>query len=344
MLYFYGYSITICNFDIKLSGNPMKQPLSLIFSVFLFFLPFFAAFAQKTEKDAIISTAPYDSLKNFLGDDVARYKGQELWLKPLPKQQQEYGYANFILQYKKDDDVLNSEKNIYKCCDGYNSQYNELVNKHFFVQEVLKHPKSKKDDGGYNDEFYLQLQEIISGDIVYYKYTTDSEFTFPFIVMGFLEKQKSLVLGEEYVFADNVITDATDIISGQKAITTVGAIWKCVDLRVDSDEQELSVIVQNGSRQKIAVPLSVIKDTQLPLKVYDASQVAIFRKRFGNYTTFNRILQQKIVRGMTKEMCRMSWGEPLEKIETENGSAKLETWTYPANSISFRNGRVVSIN
>ena len=333
----------MCNFAPNHFNSPMKKVLSISLSICLL-LTSSSLSAQKKDKNVIEAALPYDSLTNFLGENVAQYKGHELWLKPLPKQQQEYGYSNFIMQYKKDDDVLNAEKNVYKCCDGYNSKYKELENKHFWVKEVLKHPKSKKDNEDRSDEFYLQLQDKASGDVVYYKYAIDSEFTFPFVVMGFLEKQKAMIVGKEYVFADNVIAGAKDRVSGQRAITTVGVKWKCVDLIVDNGESELSVIVENAQKQQIAIPLSVISDTELPLKSYPASKIATYRKQFGNYTTFNRILQQKVVKGMTKDMCRMSWGEPIEIIPAASIGAKDETWAYPANNLVFRNGRVIAIN
>ena len=138
-----------------------------------------------------IPTFAYDSTANFLGKNAMGYTGQELYLKGLDKSSQSFGYSGFILKYKKDDDLLNDEKNIYKPNDNYNSRYEDLAGKYFHVIEVIRHPKSKTEGKDYSDEFYLKLQELSSGDIMYYKYNAESEYTFPFIVKGFSKSRKN---------------------------------------------------------------------------------------------------------------------------------------------------------
>lgn len=78
-------------------------------------------FAQKEA----VPTFAYDSTANFLGRNAIGYTGQELYLKGLDKSSQSFGYSGFILKYKKDDDLLNDEKNIYKPNDNYNSRYED---------------------------------------------------------------------------------------------------------------------------------------------------------------------------------------------------------------------------
>lgn len=314
----------------------------------LLFISFFSivtlvSLAQKTDKNALIPSVPYDSTANFLGKNVAQYLGQELWLKGMPKRQQEFGYSNFILKYKKDDGVMNDTKNIYKCCDGYNSKYSELADKHFLVIEVIEHPKAHKDTIGYSDNYYLKLREKESGDIVYYKYETNSEFTFPFIVMGFLEKQKELQIGKEYVFPNDVLAGAKDVKTQNPVSIQIGQQWKCVDVNVDNKDYELSLFVQNAKGQIITVPFSVIQNNQLPRKAYTKDEAFALRKRVG-INSYNRILQQKIGMNMTPEMCRLSWGDPLEIKAEGSGKNKTEVWLYSGNSLTFKNGKLIKIN
>lgn len=309
--------------------------------IFLSLTPFIG-FAQKKDKNVLLPSVPYDSLTNFLGNNVDQYTGQELWLKGLPVNQQSAGYSNFILKYKKDDNLLNDPKNVYKCCDGYNSKYAELADKHFLVLEVLKHPKAQKENEIYGDEYYLKLQEKASGDIVYFKYDINSEYTFPFVVTGYLVKQKELYLNKQYVFTSDIIAEARDI-KTQKAIQApLGQIWKCTDITIDNKDFEVCMVIQNTKGQVTTVPLSTIKSEQTPRKSYTAEEAATMKKRFG-INSYNRILQQKIGMNMTKEMCRLSWGDPLEIKQGGKGGNKTEEWVYPAGSLTFRGNKLVKM-
>ena len=72
--------------------------------------------------------APYDSLQNFLGLDYMKYKGQELYLIPKAESLRKYGYEGFILDINKSD---SDQSNKFKCCDSYNSKYQELEGKYY---------------------------------------------------------------------------------------------------------------------------------------------------------------------------------------------------------------------
>lgn len=316
----------------------MNKLAIVIFSTLIPFI----GYAQRTDKNTLIQTVPYDSLTNFLGNNVAQYTGQELWLKELPTNQQSGGYSNFILKYKKDDNLLNDPKNVYKCCDGYNSKYTELANKHFIVLDVLKHPKAHKDNEEYGDEYYLKLEEKSGGDIVYFKYDVNSEYTFPFVVTGYLAKQKELYVGKQYVFTSDVLSGVRDT-KTQKAIQApIGQIWKCTDITIGNKDYEICMVIQNAQGLSTVVPLSTIKNEQLPRKSYTVEEASTMKKRFG-INSYNRILQQKIGMNMTKEMCRLSWGEPLEIKQGEKKGAKTEEWVYPAGSLIFRGDKLIKI-
>ncbi|MEL4419631.1 hypothetical protein, partial [Shewanella algae] len=86
------------------------------------------------------SSLKYDSSEIFLGNDVKKYVGQELYLIGKSSELRKYGYEGFLIDYK--DESLLNEKNIYKCCESYHSKYSELVGKYFKVLDVIKHPKA----------------------------------------------------------------------------------------------------------------------------------------------------------------------------------------------------------
>lgn len=307
------------------------------FSLLVCFLYLLSSNAQKKE-DILVPQIPYDSTANYLGDNVAQYTGQELWLKSLPLNQRELGYSNFILNYKKSAD-LNEEKNIYKCCDGYNSKYEDLTNKHFFVEQVFKNAQKNKNTGEKEERIFLKLREIASGDIVYYYYEGLSEYSFPFVVMGYLQKQKNSLVGDQFVFASEILDYAMDLKTDKGIKPILGQNWKCIDITVDNKNSELSMIVENQKKQQIAVPLSAYTNKQLPRKVYTAKEGADMNKRFGVYN-YHRVLQRKIASNMTKEMCKMSWGEPIDIVKSSN----TEKWVYPQDNITFRGNKIIKMN
>ncbi|MDU1892470.1 MAG: hypothetical protein E6767_17435 [Dysgonomonas sp.] len=272
----------------------------------------------------------YDSMKNFLHKNIEVYKGQELYLRGLDKSSQSYGYSGFILKYKNDDALLNDEKNIYKPNDNYNSRYEDLVGRYFNVLDVIRHANT-------NNEYYLKLQELSSGDIVYYKYDTNSEFTFPFIVRGFLEKQKQLLIAKEYVIADDILKVSRNLVTGKGIVFTTGDKWTCTDITIDNRANELVLVLQNKGGVKITVPYSTLTDEGIK-KIFTADEATTLTRKY-NVNNFRRILQNKIRVGMTKEMTRMAWGEPTQ---INQAGTNKEQWIYPAGTLSFNGDKIIS--
>jgi len=288
--------------------------------------------AQKNKKQQT-DIIPYDSISNFLGRNATAYTGQELFLKGLSKSDQSYGYSGFILKYKKDDGVLNDEKNIYKPNENYNSRYEDLAHKYFYVQEVIQQPRSDNND----TDFYLKLKELSGGDILYYKYDVNSEYTFPFIVRGYFEKQRQLKTGNEYILSDNIMKMSRNLITGNALAATTGQTWKCIDVNIDNTNNELSMVFQNPQGIKTAIAYSLLDDSDGIKKMYTADEAKTLTRKY-NSNNFRRILQNKIRVGMTKEMTRLAWGEPTD-IKT-NG--KTEQWFYPAGKLTFTGDKITS--
>jgi len=286
-------------------------------------------YAQKTD----IPVVKYDSINNFPGKNVKAYIGQELFLKGLGKGEQSFGYSGFILDYKKDDGVLNNEKNIYKPNENYNSRYEDLAHKYFNVLDVIQQKNKTNTD----TDFYLKLQELSSGDVVYYKYNTNSEFTFPFIVRGYFEKQRQINTGKEYVLSDNLLKMSRNLITGKAITFTTGQTWKCVDVNIDNSTNELSLILQSPQGVKMALAYSMIDENGGIKNIYTAEEAKALTRKY-NTNNFRRILQNKIRTGMTKEMTRLAWGEPTEIKNT----GKNEQWIYPAGQLTFSGDKIIS--
>lgn len=292
--------------------------------------------AQK-KVQILIPDTPYDSLSNFVGNKVAQYIGQELWLKGMTLKQRQLGYANLIKNFNKAED-LNDPKNIYKCCDGYNSKYAELVDKHFLVLLVFKNKTYNKNSNEEEEKTFLKLSEISSGDIVYFQYDESSSYTFPFVVMGFLEKQRALLSGQKFVFANNILLDAKDIQTGKTVRPIAGDIWTCTNIDVDTDSYNISVFSENKNGNKIAVPLDAVLNQNLPRSAYTEIEAKEMLKKFGP-NNYRRILDRKIASNMSKEALRQSWGEPLEIKKTGN----TEEWIYSTGTIKWSGNNIIRI-
>ena len=292
----------------------------------------------------------YDSTENLSRNNVYGYVGQDLYLKELRKDMREYGYFGFLLEYDyKFHGLEESLKgaNVYKCCSPlskYNSNYDSLVGKYFNVLDVIKDPNPDKNKENYGPRFYIKLQEKHSGDIIYYEYRTSA----PFIVVGYFEKQKKAVIGEYFIFSDNISDDFKEIKSGKVIASKLGQIWKCIDLVIEEENKEysqdfeLSLLLENSAGEKILVPHRLILESKRYGQVYSLSEAKNYRKKFGE-GIFNLILQNKLRIGMTKEMCRLSWGEPNNINETIFKTKKSEQWVYLDGYLYFNNETLSSI-
>jgi hypothetical protein len=278
--------------------------------------------------------SPYDSIQNFLGKEVNKYIGQELYLKGITEGLRKFGYADFYSDYKKGK----FGGGVYKCCDSYNSKYDDLNGKYFKVLEIIKHPESSESKYDvYGKRFYLKLEEKTSKDLVYFDYKSNLKHEFPFIVVGFFEKQKMLTSGKEFVFVDKLLQNSTDIETGKVITKKTGQVWKCVDLTINEKYYTLSLVIQNSLGEKTTMDYEYAFREGGYNWAYTSVKADNYRKKFGS-ENWNLILNGKTKIGMTKEMCKLSWGEPKSINETITAGKKTEQWVYSDNYLYFDNG------
>ena len=286
-----------------------------------------------------IDESPYDSSENFVGKSVNKYLTQELYLTGKSKVLRNYGYDGFTTDYRKSKFDKGS---VYKCCDGYNSRYDDLNGRYFKVLQVINHPKASENESLYGDKFYLKLEEKESKDIVYFEYSSKSAF--PFIVVGFFEKKKRLLLGQEFIFTDRILKVSTggglDITTGNPLKANTGERWKCIDLTIEERYYDLALVVVSPSGEKTTISYESIFD--MDNNAFTPTQVDRYISEFGP-DKFNKILQGKVSIGMTKEMCILSWGKPNTINETITAGKKSEQWVYKDNYLYFDNGVLTTI-
>ncbi len=290
----------------------------------------------------MIKNTTYDSLNNFVGENVRKYIGQELYLKGVSESLRKYGYGGFIKDYTKDKYI--NKTNIYKCCDGNKSKYEALKGKYFKVLDVLVHPKAEENESIYGSQYYLKLEEKESKDILYYKYSSNSRYSFPFIVVGYFEKAKLRYIGTEYVLRGrnwvNNKTEMYDIQNGKPVDFSAGTIWKCVDFAIEEKYYELSLILENSNSEQLAFSMdNVLKGIYFAFPKVEADK---YKQKFGE-ENWNLVLNGKVKIGMTKEMCELSWGEPKDVNNTITSGNKSEQWVYENNYLYFDNNKLTAI-
>lgn len=317
----------------------MKIPLTILFialTISTFGQITTTKVIQKIDSTKILS---YDSTRNFLGDDLKKYVGQSFYLKGKNESLREFGYQGFYTYPKYSSYDLKS--GVYKCCDGFHSLYDSLVGKYFKVIGVIDPPKGGIDEYIYRDKYFLKLQEERSGDIVYFEYDPKYEFEFPFIVVGYYDKLKRLAVGKEYVIA-YYLSGHTDLQTGKEVTSKSGQKWKCIDITVDEKEYKPAYIIENEIGEKTLIPCDWLVGKDNYGKVFTTQEADNYKKRFG-IEKFNLILEGKVRIGMTKEMCKLSWGEPKDINVTITSGSKSEQWVYDDNYLYFENGILTTI-
>ena len=265
--------------------------------------------AQKVE---IRNTKPYDSLKNFLGTDVYQYIGQELYVKGLSKDLRSIGYRGFLTDY------LNGDQYLY-------TAYESLAEKYFIVLDVIPEPNA--DNDLIEKTMFLKLKDKANGTIIYYSYNTLLKNSFPFIVTGFFEKLKSLVVSKEFVINDKVLPNSTDIQTGKPLTPKTGQIWKCLDLTIEEKYYTLSLILQNEFGEKFDLDYETAIGEYRTGRVYTKSEINDYEARFG-VENLRLIISGNVKIGMTKEMCILAMGNPIRINSTVTLGHKSEQWIY----------------
>jgi hypothetical protein len=255
----------------------------------LFLLASFSSYAQITTtniaKEKTIKKVYYDSLSNFLNGDYHNYIGQNLFLLGKNKELRKYGYEGFVIDknYKKYD--YSDISNVYKCKEGYNSEYSKLAEKYFKVIAVFKNEEAL---GVYQG--YLQLVETTSNDTLYYIYDGMREgYKFPFLVLGFFEKQKKILIGKEFVFCDEYLSSTHDIVTGNLITNKLGQKWKCYDLSVTKDYYKLSLLLTNELDEKVAVSLDNILGEHSKGRVYHWEVAESIKKNIGQKSWISKL-------------------------------------------------------
>lgn len=291
------------------------------------------------KKEELVKTVAYDSTLNYLGKEYHGYAGQTLYVKGKSESLRGYGYEGFYTEYN-----YTGYRNTSTYKPGSNrifSEYYALADKYFEVNKIIKHPRADQSEYDRKKAFF-ELVEKESRDTIYFEYDSEYSMKFPFIVVGYFEKLKQKEIGKKIIFSTDYLQSSIDIESGDVISTVRSEVWEVIDLTVEEKYFNLSFIIKNPRGNKTTVTATTISEGIRPGIIYTIEEAEKYKKKFGE-TNFNLILDGKVKIGMTKEMCKLSWGDPKEINETITSASKSEQWVYADNYLYFKNGVLTTI-
>ena len=201
-----------------------------------------------------------------------------------------------------------------------------------------------------------------------------SELNERYIVLSHIEKLKDSLVGKEYVYQYDGGSYGSPIkqVGSNNKMTEVPnkTIWKCIDVCAQLQlgnsvlySANPFIVLQNDKYGQGYCYFSTTFNNEDPVFVYrmtekqeyDAKNKADQKAKqerinklsakYGKYYA-KLIAEGKVVRGMTKEMCKESWGEP-DDINVSIGSwGRHEQWVYGeihSSYLYFENGKLTAI-
>lgn len=262
-------------------------------------------------KGFTISAAPYDSTRNFLEDDVGHYIGQMLFLKGKSESLRDFGYMDFYKEYQVDD--LYKFSNVYKGNKAeckYHTPYNAIAQRYFRVLSVIKHPRASSDSYLYGTKYFFHLEDRDNKDNMYFQYDSKYDLSFPFLVVGFVDKQQKELPGKKFIFAYDTLKDSNDISTGKKVTNTPQDVWTCTEFIIDDKDFAPTMIIKNSLGETTHIPYDTVFGKIRKYngkKAYTLQEANNYNKKFGA-KSWDKILDGNVLIGFTEEMVKMSWG------------------------------------
>lgn len=292
--------------------------------------------------------APYDSLENISGYTKDQHMGQTLYLMPTKKNDDMYGIEFYT--------SLDNGRKSYK-------DYKSLKGKYFLFVNIVK--------GSNVQDVYMQLIETETNDTIYYQAYLSSDIE-PFLTVGYFEKLQSQIVGKRFVYKENEIRpNPMRNLEDRIPIRDIpnGTIFIATDIVIDESYGEydkysydspltpIIVILKNEkygegfvSHKEILKSFNVhetfrhfITYTEHETKLKENKEYRdLILKKFGS-TKGKLILENKVRIGFTAEMCRYSWGNPIEINKTTGSYGVHEQWVFDGSYLYFENGILTTI-
>lgn len=245
---------------------------------------------------------------------------------------------------------------------------NYIVGDYYIVTNILP---DDPDRGLYRR---FSMRNTRNGSIVEEGDLSSQSYNSSWVVRGHYEKIKSMYVGKEFVYVGNNYNDYykennfinLDTDEPVKSIP-LNSTWTCLDVQVkprnksfsshNDDRSPIVLILDNSSLGKHYCylegqrgPYSIDFKNRNPLICGKLKNKTLYNeqknqliKKFGRVYA-NMILEGKVKIGMTKAMCKESWGEPIDINKTIGNYGSIEQWIYGDGCyLYFKGNRLTDI-
>jgi hypothetical protein len=172
------------------------------------------------------------------------------------------------------------------------------------------------------DVIYLVLRAKDNSETIYFEYDPKHAFRFPFVVQAHFAWLRNSYKGKKFVVR------RVDGINGL-GITNdkigFGDTLECVSFFIEDRAYSVVASMKRGDGEEIvADPDKLTNETFL----FTLEAAAGYAERFGDIN-YAHIVANRVKTGMTREMCKLSWGEPTGTNRIVHRQGTLEQWVYP---------------
>lgn len=198
------------------------------------------------------------------------------------------------------------------------------------------------DNEGLTD-VYLKLIVPGAQDTVYYKYpTVDKRSEFSFVVMSFFNKEKAQLMNQEFVYRGDKYP-RTVIDTKRKTPVTLkrGDIFQCLDFVIK--DGQFQMLLRNKKGRKFYYPADYSIGDRLSFIQSLMPGNLILKYKITYTTAYNAILQKELIPGMTIDMAKMSWGEPLKEVFTNFDGSNRHLFYMGNIYVIFKNNKLYRV-
>jgi len=119
-------------------------------------------------------------------------------------------------------------------------------------------------------------------------------------------------------------------------------VWICVDFVLEEEYYELALVLENKNGEQLLINLDMVDGRYGYSWIVEKSHAEMYRKMYGE-NNWKLILDGEVRIGMTREMCRLSWGTPYDIHRTLSKNVDIEQWVYQYSSgryLYFEDGKL----
>lgn len=162
--------------------------------------------------------------------------------------------------------------------------------------------------------------------------------------LGKIYGQSDSVLNTKYVILPDLLILHPDTKTQKEINYIYGEIWSVDTIKTMETYgySRVRVLLKNKRGNFYAIDLTEFNERITEQKIITSTQFYQYEKKFGK-NNLAKILQGNVSIGMTKEMAKISWGEPDKINQTITAAGTHEQWVYNNNYLYFDNNKLTAI-